>query len=125
MKFLFWPVKPFVVNQKFGEDNVCISLDGAGKLVWKQNTQTCPVGYKSLYSQTNGHNGLDLNAIRWQPCYASQTGIVWEVQTEVARGLGIGIVTDAKYFCNETGKDEHFTIRYWHFIALNVHKGDK
>jgi murein DD-endopeptidase MepM/ murein hydrolase activator NlpD len=124
-KFLYHPVSPFKINQGFGADTVCISTIDNKTLVRKETNASCPANFRSLYTQTNGHNGLDLFAYRWQPCYATHSGIVTEVQTEEARGLGIGIVTDRKWFCQETGKDEHFKTRYWHFIALNIHRGDK
>ena len=124
MKFLFQPLKPFVINQKFGDDMACIALDGSQKVVYKQTAQTCPVGYKSLYTLTDGHNGLDLNAYRWQPCYNAQEGYVVEVSTEVARGLGIGVITKDRYWCTEIEAPAHFLIRYWHFIANDAHIGD-
>src|SRR5690606_28123963 len=84
-----------------------------------------PEGYKSVYSKMLGHNALDIRAAMWQPVYACQNGWVHELQTEVERGLGIGIITDEKYFCLETGKEEHMKYRMWHFQALNVEKGQK
>ncbi len=126
-RFLFQPVKPFYINQGFGENKSCIDL-ATNKVFSKvpyADTATCPEGSKSVYSQMLGHNGLDLMAARWQTCYAAQDGIVDEVETEESRGLGVGIVTNEKYPCPETGQDEYFKVRYWHFIALNVHTGDK
>lgn len=124
-KFLFQPVTPFVITQGFGEDRLCVANDGSKKLLVKDTNQTCPIGYTSLYANTNGHNGLDLRAARWQPVYAAHSGIVTEVQTDVQRGLGCGIVTDKQWYCQESGKLEHFKTRYWHFIALDVHIGEK
>lgn len=123
-KFLWYPVVPFFISQHFGEDRACVSSDGKTTIA-KETTSTCPEGFKSLYEKTNGHNGLDLRAKRWQPVYACHDGIVNEVQTEEARGLGLGIVTDKKYFCEESGKPEYFKTRYWHFISLDAHLGDK
>jgi murein DD-endopeptidase MepM/ murein hydrolase activator NlpD len=102
----------------------CISTDGSKKVTFKQNHETCPIGSKSLYSLTDGHNGLDLMAYRWQPCYNAQEGYVVEVSTEEARGLGVSVITKEKYFCNELGYSTQFIVRYWHFIANNVHVGD-
>lgn len=124
-KFLYYPVSPFHINQKFGEDTVCISNIDNKTLVRKETVASCPANFRSLYSATNGHNGLDLRAVIWQPVYAAHSGIVTEVQTEIERGLGVGIVTDKKYFCQETDKKEHFKTRYWHFISLDVQLGDK
>lgn len=69
-----------------------------------------------------GHNGLDVPAKRWQPVYAAQDGFVEEVQTEPERGFGVGIITDKKFDISEGFYNiKH---RYWHFIAIYVHKGD-
>lgn len=124
-KFLFQPVSPFYVNQGFGEDRLCISNADNKTLVGKDTNASCPVGYRRVYEATNGHNGLDLMAKRWQPVYACHDGIVNEVQTEVERGLGIGIVSDKKYFCQDTNKAESWKTRYWHFISMDVYLGDK
>jgi murein DD-endopeptidase MepM/ murein hydrolase activator NlpD len=123
MKFIFSPVKSFFITQNFGENTVCIS-NTTGK------TRTCdghnpPAGYRSVYSQMKGHNGVDLICGSWEPCYSAQSGTVVEVSTEEARGLGVGIITKDKYFCTETGKAEHFLIRYWHFWANNVEVGQE
>lgn len=122
--FLFKPVKNLYVGQGFGQSNACI--DDKGKIISKVGG-VCPAGSKSFYESVglNGHNGLDISANRWQPIYASCEGVVEEVQTEEAKGLGIGIITENKYFCVETGQEEHFKHRYWHFIGFNVNKGDK
>lgn len=126
MKFLYHPVSPWSINQGFGEDRGCISnADNKTVISKESNEATCPVGFRPLYSQTKGHNGLDLQAKRWQPVYAAHSGIVTEVQTEEARGLGIGIVSNEQRFFTEAGKKCHYKTRYWHFIALDVHKGER
>jgi murein DD-endopeptidase MepM/ murein hydrolase activator NlpD len=121
-KFLFQPVNPFIITQNFGDNRVCKYPDG--RLVMKTNEASCPVGSRSLYPP-GGHTGIDLLARRWQPVYASQDGFVEEIQTEEARGLGIGVITHKKYYTLETNSYEHQKYRNWHFIALNVHKEDK
>lgn len=126
-KFLFQPLKPWIVNQGFGENKVCIDLvtnEVISKDPFKDETP-CPSGTKSVYSQMKGHNGIDANAYRWQPCYSCQEGWVEEKETEPSRGLGVGIITNKKFYCAETGQEEFFKIRYWHFIALNVDIGEK
>ena len=110
-KFLFQPVKPFIINQYFSENKACLPING-GKVIFCDGLNP-PIGYRSVYSN-KGHNGLDLRAYHAQPVYASQDGIVIEVVDENKRGIGLGIVTKEKYFCVETGKDEYFKIRYWH-----------
>lgn len=117
-KFLFWPISPKVINQFFGENKACIDDATATKYIYKETAAVCPVGFHSMYSMMKGHNGIDLNAKRWQPVYAAQSGRVDEVCTEMARGLGIGIRTLAP-----NGK--WYRHRYWHFIALDVESGDE
>lgn len=123
-KFLFQPVKPFVIKQAFGDNKVCID-NKTNSIYIPCNGDNPPDGYRSIYSQMKGHNGIDLAAAYWQPCYASQDGVVEEVQLERERGLGVGIVTDKKYFCAETKRPEYFKYRNWHFEAIYVKKGDK
>ena len=124
-KFIWYPVTPFSINQGFGQDNACVSNTDNKTVISKKNEETCPVGYRSLYTQTKGHNGLDLRAFRWQPVYASHDGIVTEVQTEVERGLGVGIVSNEKRFFTESNSKEYYKTRSWHFIALDVYRGEK
>lgn len=125
--FLFQPVKPWYINQAFGDNKACINLttNVVTSKVPFTNETVCPPGTKSVYSQMKGHNGLDVMAKRWQPVYSAQDGIVNEIETEASRGLGVGVVTNDKYFCNETGKPENFKIRYWHLIAIDVDFGEK
>jgi len=126
-QFLHRPSKEFIITQYFGEDKACIALDTTKvpRFVYKETAAVCPVGYKSVYSQMKGHNGMDFHFVLWQPIYALHDGIVEEVETEVDRGLGVGIVTDKQYFCTESGGKEYFKTRYWHMIALNVYKGER
>ena len=122
-KFIFNPIAHFFLHQSFGENKACIPLSGGS--VINCNGHKPPTGYKSVYSMMKGHNGLDLGAVSWEKCYAPQKGIVAEVSTEEARGLGVGIITEYQYWCNETQSYEHFIIRHWHFWANNVEVGQK
>lgn len=127
MKFLFKPVKNYWITQKFGEDEVCVSTKDYKTLVGKVNG-VCPIGSVSLYKHLGmmrGHTGIDVVAPTGTKLYASQSGFVEEVQTEVERGLGIGIITDRKYLCDETDVMEYFKIRYWHLQSILVKKGQK
>lgn len=122
-KWLFKPLNYLKINQRFGENKACIPINGGSVI-------TCdglnpPKGYRSIYSTMKGHNGLDLHAPTYTPIYSAQDGWVEELVAEEARGLGIGIITDRKFWCNETGKEEHFKIRYWHNYANLVALGDK
>jgi len=122
-KFIFNPISHFWLHQAFGENKACIPLIGGATITC--NGHKPPKGYKSVYSMMKGHNGLDMMAKDWEHCYSPQPGIVSEVSTEEARGLGVGIITTNKYWCTETNSYEHFNIRHWHFWANNVKVGQK
>jgi murein DD-endopeptidase MepM/ murein hydrolase activator NlpD len=123
MKFIFSPIKSFFITQGFGANTVCIHNTNGSVRTCDGNNP--PAGFRSVYSRMKGHNGLDLIAGSWEHCYASQSGTVVEVSTEESRGLGVGIITKDKYYCNETKTKEHFLIRYWHFWANNVVEGQE
>lgn len=124
IKFLFKPVAPFVINQHFGENKACIDIKTGKETIFCDGLNP-PKGYKSVYTQMKGHNGLDLRADSNQPIYSAQDCIVEEVVDEPVRGLGLGLVTINKFWCEETQSFEHFKIRYWHNARHNVRKGDK
>lgn len=123
IKFIFNPISEFIVHQHYAENKACVPTTGGATITC--NGLNPPKGYKSVYSMMKGHNGLDMRAKSWEYCYAPQDGIVAEVSTEEARGLGVGIITKEKYFCTETGKKEHFHIRHWHFWANSVNLGQE
>lgn len=120
-KFLFYPVKPFIITQSFGENTVCIH-NTTGKIINCDGLNP-PPGYRSVYSKMDGHNGVDLVARRWQPIYAAANGIVTEVSTEEARGLGIGITSPV--YIEKSNRYIYYKHRYWHLVALNVHEGER
>jgi murein DD-endopeptidase MepM/ murein hydrolase activator NlpD len=121
IRFLTQPVTPFRINQKFGEFGACV---GPGNQVITPSVpRTCPPGYRSLYGK-GGHNGLDLQAAKWQRVYAAAAGTVIEKETEPDRGLGIGIVTAQRYWCEETRQLEYFKVRYWHLAGFDVDLGE-
>lgn len=127
MKFLFKPVKNYWVTQSFAQDEACISLEDKKTVLGKVNG-VCPAGSMSLYAHLGmmkGHTGLDIMAPTGTSLHASQNGFVEEIQTEEARGLGVGIITKDKFFCDETGNDEHFKIRYWHLKTILVSKNQE
>lgn len=124
-QFLWLPVTPYRLHQGFGENKACVSNLDNKTVVTKEQDALCPPNFRSLYAATNGHNGLDLMAYRWQPIYAAHDGIVNEVATEIERGLGIGIVSNEKRYFKESNSIENYKTRYWHLIALDVHLGQK
>lgn len=97
---LYRPLKPWSVNQIFGVN-------------------------KPLYEKfgLEGHDGIDLFAIDWQPIYSATDGVVLEVSSEKERGLGIDIRTIWPVNIGEHG-DHIIKIRYWHLAGLNVKVGD-
>lgn len=117
-KFLYQPTKPWFVGQKFGADEACYNPT-TSVVTARPTGGVCPSGTRSPYPP-GGHTGIDVHAPRFTPLYASHPGIVTEVNTEIARGLGVGITTLKPYFCKETGKEELFKTRYWHLIAIAV-----
>lgn len=91
MKPLFRPVKPFVLNQKFGENNACIPINGGPVITC--NGLKPPKGYKSLYGP-KGHKGIDLRAFHNQPIYCALDGVVGKIDTDPKSGLDVGVVSD-------------------------------
>jgi murein DD-endopeptidase MepM/ murein hydrolase activator NlpD len=124
---LYYPVKPFHVNQHFGDNVPCVRDFGlpTQSIVSGENNLVCPTGYDKLYAHfgmTGGHNGTDLQAGE-QNVYAAQSGTVVEKQTVPARGLGLGILTDEPVDLD--GHGTHFLkIRYWHLKTMFVEVGD-
>lgn len=124
---LLLPLSPLSLNQNFGEDNAC--YNPFTREVRTRTDVVCPVGFRSLYQNMKGHNGLDLRATDWQPIYAASEGFVEELQTEPERGLGIGIISNLKYDFilspYSTSGEFNAKTRYWHLAAFNVKKGDQ
>ena len=117
MPLFYRPVSPWRVTQYFGENKTCVDNATSTKTIACDGLNP-PPGFRSAYSQMKGHNALDLAATRWQPVYAAREGIVSEVETEPSRGLGVAISHDF-------GRLGFFKTRYWHFIALDVHYGER
>jgi murein DD-endopeptidase MepM/ murein hydrolase activator NlpD len=88
-KVLFQPVKPFIVSQPFGDNRICISLDGTNKII-NCDGHNPPVGYESLYGE-KGHLGCDLVAKHNQEVYAAQSGKVYKIDTNPKTGLDVRI----------------------------------
>jgi len=130
-KFLYYPIKPFRVNQAFADNQACVDGNSTlpvtkRKVVGKVNG-VCPVGYVELYpllGMKKGHTGLDLYGPRGFGIYASADGTVEEVNTEIERGLGIGIVTDKKYDMGAWGT-HYAKYRNWHLQSIEVKLGQK
>jgi len=112
---LFYPTRPFHINQHFAENNVCSNPDRTG-IVLALPDGTCPDGKVKLYpllGLKKGHTGIDLYAPDGWIVRAPFDGVVKELQLEPERGLGIGVVTHDRRDMREHG--EHYAkARQWH-----------
>ena len=124
MKFISHPVKDFHINQTFGENKACIDK-ATGKHTIFCDGLNPPTGYKSVYSNMKGHNGLDLRAGRGTAIHSVIDGVVTEIVVDENRGVGIGVTTDKMFYCRETKKIEYFKFRYWHNLVNLKKLGDK
>lgn len=88
-KFLFQPVSPFLVNQKFGDNYACVSEDGTNKVITCDGKNP-PPGYLSLYGP-KGHLGVDLKAYSGQPVYCACEGFVQFIDANPKSGLDVRI----------------------------------
>lgn len=89
-KLLYWPVWPVRINQRFNDDDSCVSTDGKNTVITKKNGAVCPPGYKDLYADGR-HGALDLAAAHGQPVYAAQRGTVYFIDTHPQSGLDVRI----------------------------------
>ena len=124
---LYYPVKPFHLNQRFGDNIPCVRDFGlpTQDIVDGPDNNTCLPGYEKLYAKfgMSGHNGDDLRAGE-QNVYAACDGVVVEKQTVPARGLGLGILTNEPVALSTHGM--HFAkVRYWHLKTMYVEVGQK
>lgn len=125
---LWYPSKPHRVFQGFGESLACTEdkpeLPLTKRKVVSKINGVCPAGYIELYPLLGlkGHPGEDLFAPDGQILRAPTDGIVKEINTEIERGLGVGIITEDRRDMDIYG--EHFAkTRQWHlksiFVSLN------
>ncbi len=91
LKALYQPVKPFRINQRFGENTVCVSTDG-NRQILSCNGNNPPAGYKSLYGKA-GHKGIDLAAKHGQEVYCAQRGMIYQIDTNPKSGLDVRIIS--------------------------------
>lgn len=117
-------MRPYVKTQGFGESYACI-YPTTRQVVGRPMGGVCPSGSVDLYAYSGlkGHNGLDMYGASGVPIYATLEGIVDEVETEVSRGLGVGVVSTSKYRTKEG--EYQIKHRYWHLKGINVTKGQK
>lgn len=125
---LYAPIKPFVINQHFAENQACVKDFGlpTQRVVGANAAGVCPIGYEKLYPKfgMRGHNGLDVRAGE-DKLFNACKGIVVEKQTVPARGLGVGIMTLEPVLIDAyPGKEYYAKIRYWHLKEMYVEVGD-
>lgn len=95
MKFtLAYPIKPFLVNQKFGE-----------------------TAYLQYYKDNgivfNGHNGIDMAANHGQPIYAAHDGVAYY---EVDENQGHGVIVRNNELSDYNGQQVYMKSLYWHLV---------
>ena len=90
-KIFYRPTKPFTLNQRFGENKACVSIDGLNKYITCDGLNP-PSGFKSLYG-ANGHLGVDIGAYHGQEVYCIQKGIVSWIDTNPKSGLDVRIIS--------------------------------
>lgn len=126
---LYYPSRPYRINQKFGASESCCENNGlpiAKRKVATKVNGICPTGYVELYPLLGmkGHTGLDLYATRQTVLRSVIDGVVEEVQTEPERGLGVGVVSHEKFEMAEHGT-HYVKVRQWHLRSINVKLGDQ
>lgn len=87
--YLFYPVKPFHLNQGFSEDPKTYAQFGI-----------------------KGHNGWDFMAYRGQPVYAAHDGMAYY---EVDNNQGEGVIIRSDKSFDYEGQPTWFKSIYWHF----------
>ncbi len=93
---LFYPLKPFVVSQKFGEN---------------------AVNYKQLLGLV-GHPGWDMVGSWGQNIYAAHDGFVASIEIDDRGGLGVVLVSNDAYDYNS--QQVHFKTIYWHCLTGSI-----
>lgn len=115
MKVIYQPIAPFFINQHFGDNKACVSLDGTNNFITCDGNNP-PPGYKSLYGE-RGHLGLDLRTYHGQPVFAAQTGRVYFIDANPQSGLDVRIESE------EAGlKFRHI---YEHLLGYQPRVGDE
>lgn len=100
-KFLYYPVRPFAINQAFGVNGAYYQQNGIN---------------------IKGHNGIDLKAYHGQPVYAAHDGIAY-FETDGNQGEGVVIVgseaipydiVTCQFTTNLLKPKVNFKTVYWH-----------
>lgn len=102
---LYYPTKPYVVIQKFGNN----PLDANGVPYYSRFIDTLGNPYK-------GHQGQDLAAAHGTPLFAICDGVAM-YNTDSNGGDGVILNTDGGFDYN--GAEVGFNIIYWHMCSKN------
>lgn len=113
-KEFYQPVKPFILNQGFGENQACVDIETGSKTI-VCNGNNPPKGYRSLYG-AGGHKGIDLRAKHGQPVYAAAAGVVEAIDTNPKTGLDVKIVS-------EIGGEKYMHV-YEHLLGYDMKVGE-
>lgn len=114
-KIFYQPTKPFLINQGFGENKACVSLDGNNKVITCDGNNP-PSGFKSVYGK-KGHLGLDLRARRGKEVYCAREGVVSFIDTNPQTGLDVRV----KHLID----GELYKTTYEHLLGYQPKVGDK
>ena len=114
-KFLYQPLKPFSINQKFGENRACYRKVNDKYEILMCDGFNPPVGYTSLYG-AKGHLGVDLASTHAQEVYCAQDGIVSFIDANIKSGLDVKIQT--------TFEGKTYTHIYEHLMGYQPQVGD-
>lgn len=111
---MYQPIKPFILNQYFGENKTCVSLDGTSKFI------TCdgynpPTGFKSVYD-SRGHLGIDCRGNSGTRSCAAYNGRVSSIDTNLKTGLDVRI--EHEY------QGEKYRTIHEHLLAYTPKVGD-
>lgn len=95
MKFIYQPLKPFILGQRFGENRACVDNATNSKVIACDGFNP-PVGFRSAYGD-KGHTGVDLGLLhRGQEVYCVQKGIIDSIDTNPRTGLDVRIISEHK-----------------------------
>lgn len=90
-KIFHRPVNPWIVGQKFGQNEACVDLATKSKVI-ACNGLKPPKGYKSVYGP-KGHTGIDVAASHGQEVFCALDGVVDSIDTNPRTGLDVRIVS--------------------------------
>lgn len=123
-------IKPNIILQGFGENDVCCKLQDNGIFpmmpfkLKRANEGVCPRGYKDFYhfAGKKGHDGVDWWGVWWlTKVYFSSNYEGWlKYASDGDGGIGVEVVSKKPILqCTEVGCGavHHIKHRYWHLSA--------